>query len=322
MESAQGELSTNLCAVKTLWALSAIFLAAALVIWWRPLFRRGQADGRLEARFFGFAGIAAFVFIPAYLGGLAFAVCIGAIVLVCLTEYFSILGLEGMHKYKRLALFLSVLLIAAAAFARGSPGLSEGAEPVLSCFFYLMPAVVIATVSAVPLFTGSYERTLTMGALTIFGVMYFGWFLAHLVLIRNMPNGFGYFVFLAMCVAMNDIFAFTVGKSMGRKKLSAIISPGKTWEGLAGGMLGSILAACIFAYCVADIGLSNLIVMTLLISIIAPIGDLIVSAIKRDMNVKDCGTLMPGHGGLLDRCDSAILVSPVIYYYLTFFARA
>ncbi|MBX9690206.1 MAG: phosphatidate cytidylyltransferase [Candidatus Obscuribacterales bacterium] len=319
----QSGLSTNDCAAKTLYVLGSIFLFSALLIWWRPIFRKGVADAKLQSRFLGFAMIALFVFIPCYLGGFTFVACIAAMVLECLLEFYRILNLEGMGAYKKLALVLGVLLVGTAAFASAPlgylvPGLAASAKEGLPSLFYVMPAGVVAAVFALPLFSGKPEGALVRSCVTIFSVIYIAWFLGHMILLRNLPNGFGYFVFFAMCVAMNDIFAYLFGKFFGKNQMIPGISPAKTWEGFIGGICGSLLAALVFFYSVSKIEILNALVLALLISITAPLGDLVISMIKRDMKVKDCGTILPGHGGLLDRVDSAILTSPVIYYYLLF----
>ncbi len=319
-------LSTNDCASKTLCVVGSIFMFAALLIWWRPMFRRGLADTKLTSRFYGFVLIASFVLIPCYLGGLTFVACIAAMIILCLLEFYRMLNLGDMRAYKSLAVTLSLVLVATAALATQPlqalmPGLSIGGKLGPQLLFYLMPVLVVTSVFMLPLLKGNSEGVLVKSCVTIFSVIYIGWFLGHMILIRNLPNGFGYFVFLAMCVAMNDIFAYIAGKLFGKHQLIPSISPGKTWEGFIGGILGSLLAAYFFYYSVANMQIVHVFVLALMISITAPVGDLIISVIKRDMKVKDCGTLLPGHGGLLDRVDSAILSSPFIYYYLLVFGN-
>jgi phosphatidate cytidylyltransferase len=152
---------------------------------------------------------------------------------------------------------------------------------------------------------------------TVFGTVYFAWFLSHLLLIRSLENGFGLIVFLGMCVSLNDIFAYAVGRSIGKSKMSPIVSPSKTWEGFFGGALGTILAAVAFHYAVSAISIYTIASLTAVIIVAAPMGDLVISAIKREYAIKDSGSLLPGHGGLLDRCDSLILTAPIFYYVLT-----
>jgi phosphatidate cytidylyltransferase len=183
--------------------------------------------------------------------------------------------------------------------------------------FYLIPPLVIALAACTPVVLQNHKQILSNMYCTIFGAIYFGWLLSHLILIRSLPNGFGLIVYLFMCVAFNDILAYTVGHSLGRHKMSPIISPGKTWEGFFGGAAGTMVAALVFHYAVTDISISTIISLALLTIVAAPLGDLIVSVIKREFCTKDSGSLLPGHGGLLDRFDSLVLTVPAFYYMLT-----
>jgi len=122
-------------------------------------------------------------------------------------------------------------------------------------------------------------------------------------------------------VVFNDVLAYTVGRMWGKTPLAPAISPKKTREGALGGLAGSLFAALTFRYAVPDLNLTAVLAAGLLIGVAAPLGDLIISVIKRDMSVKDSGNLIPGHGGLLDRCDSLIFATPAFYYYLLLVTR-
>lgn len=315
------------CAVKTFYVLTAIFALAALLIFWRPVLGRGPASPKLKAYFAGFFAVAVFVFLPAHLGGIFFALAMTALIGECLWEFLGMLNLGDMAAYRRLGLAFAPLMVAAVMFsshgdlAAWLPACGSGWAQVGQLIFYLVPLAAAAAAAILPVCTGDFSGCLTKGAATVFGITYVGWFLAHVMLIRALPNGFGYFIFLCMAVALNDILAYVIGKRFGKHALAPTLSPGKTWEGACGGMVGTIACACLFRYAVIPLDLVHLIVVTVSIAVAAPIGDLTISAVKRDMNVKDCGSLVPGTGGLLDRCDSAILSSPLLYYYLLFVVR-
>lgn len=117
----------------------------------------------------------------------------------------------------------------------------------------------------------------------------------------------------------SDTFAFAVGKAAGKTKLCPTISPGKTQEGAIGGFVGTIVVALIFS---AIFGFSLLhgFSIGLIVAIAAPLGDLVESILKRVCDVKDSGTLIPGHGGVLDRFDSLLFAAPAVYVYITLIA--
>jgi phosphatidate cytidylyltransferase len=112
-----------------------------------------------------------------------------------------------------------------------------------------------------------------------------------------------------------DTTAYFIGRSFGKHPLAPHISPKKTWEGSAGGLLGSLLIAYAFHYWLT-IPIPHLLAMATLGNIAGQMGDLLESACKRSAGVKDSGRLLPGHGGILDRIDALILCIPVIWYYL------
>ncbi len=152
-------------------------------------------------------------------------------------------------------------------------------------------------------------------ALSIVGGLYIGWGLAYLVGLRQLANGQGW-VWLALLPTWSaDTFAYLIGRRFGRHKLWPRHSPGKTWEGFFGGILGGLLAAIIIKIIFAIPNWGNTFLLGLLIPLVAFFGDISESMMKRDMGVKDASNLFPGHGGFLDRIDSLMFVSVLVYYY-------
>jgi len=121
---------------------------------------------------------------------------------------------------------------------------------------------------------------------------------------------------LIILIWVNDSFAFFVGKNLGKRKLFESVSPKKTVEGFFGGVLFSLIAAFILSYFCDFLSLTNLIVISLIASILGTAGDLVESKFKRQANTKDSGNIMPGHGGILDRLDSLLFVAPFVYLYI------
>ena len=161
---------------------------------------------------------------------------------------------------------------------------------------------------------------LTISAFFV-GIIYIGWaFSRHLILIRAMTNGVGLiFLFIAI-IWFGDTGAYAIGKLFGRHKLIPAISPGKTIEGAIGGLFFGTLGgiAIKYAFLSKVIALHHIIILGLLLGIIGQSSDLGESLLKRNADRKDSGNLIPGHGGILDRCDSMILTAPVFYYYLKY----
>lgn len=160
----------------------------------------------------------------------------------------------------------------------------------------------------------------------IFGTMYIGWaFGVHLIRLRqlsmdNAPDRVGVYLifFLLAVIWMGDTGAYAFGKLLGKHKLIPSISPGKTVEGSIGGLLAGTIGGIAVKIFLLDgvLGWTHTIIFAIILGIVGQIGDLGESLLKRNAGVKDSGNLIPGHGGLFDRCDSLVLTAPVLYYLL------
>jgi phosphatidate cytidylyltransferase len=152
---------------------------------------------------------------------------------------------------------------------------------------------------------------------TLFGAVYIGFTLAHLVLIREFEAGVMLALTMIVSIWVNDSFAYLAGTAFGKHKLAPRISPKKTWEGLAAGTVGTTgvwVASALLPGVTVPFGWR--LAIGIAASVAAVIGDLAESRIKREVGVKDSGTLLPGHGGYLDRFDSFIMVAIVTHYML------
>ncbi len=166
------------------------------------------------------------------------------------------------------------------------------------------------------------KATHGQAAAAIFGVLYVPFCLSFLFRIRNMEEGF-YLVWLVFLASWGcDTLAYVSGLLLGKHKMTPVLSPKKTWEGAMGGVLGSALLGWIYALIfqphLSLLGnpLLALPLICALGAMVSQIGDLAASAFKRSFGIKDFGTLIPGHGGILDRFDSVIITAPLIYYGL------
>jgi phosphatidate cytidylyltransferase len=161
----------------------------------------------------------------------------------------------------------------------------------------------------------------------IAGVMYFGFLAAHFVLLREVADGRDWLFFAVLAVWIADTGAYFVGYSASRAwgghKLAPSISPGKTIEGAIGQIVAGLLAV-VGLNEAFDLGLKarDVIALGLIIPVVALLGDLAESALKRSLDVKDSSGLVPGHGGVADRLDSLLFALPVVYYYLDLVVRA
>lgn len=163
-------------------------------------------------------------------------------------------------------------------------------------------------------------------AWTMAGILYVGLLLSYLVALRGLDDGRNW-VFLALFTTFgSDTAAFFIGRALGRHRLAPSISPGKTWEGAIGGIFGAIIVSLLFTLptlftlpnplYLQDFSYWQAILLGLLVSIFGQLGDLVESLLKRNMEVKDSGKLLPGHGGFLDRIDSIVFAGIVVYYYV------
>jgi phosphatidate cytidylyltransferase len=153
---------------------------------------------------------------------------------------------------------------------------------------------------------------------TLAAVAYVGLFGSFAALMLRLPDGTGILLGTAIAVVANDVGALFAGKRFGRSRLAPTISPNKTFEGALGGALASIVVSFVVLDLIGlhpwDAKGGSALALGVLVAVLAPIGDLVESMIKRDLDVKDMGSILPGHGGLIDRFDSILFVLPAAYY--------
>jgi phosphatidate cytidylyltransferase len=175
-------------------------------------------------------------------------------------------------------------------------------------------------------FRSPVEKMLQDAAVSIFCLVYIGFTLLALPALREEANGPSLVAFLLCVVWAGDIAALYVGRTLGKHKLAPRLSPNKTWEGAVGSLAGSLLAAgglLALADWLTQWNSARLsypdeiwywLVLAAVVNVAAQVGDLVESALKRSVGAKDSGTLLPGHGGVLDRIDALLLAAPVLWY--------
>jgi phosphatidate cytidylyltransferase len=251
-----------------------------------------------------------------------------AAILFALAEFYSLCSHTGARPYRAVGLFSALLIAASFVIER----------PVLTVAAVLISAVLALGYGVFR--TGEISAALNSAAATVFGTVYVGLLGGCLIAVRLKalthvcfpPCGYPNYIevsnfgpkllttFFAM-VMLTDTAAYYVGRAMGRHKLAPTISPGKTIEGAVGGLFGAMLAGpvCRMIF-FPEITMLNAVILGLTVGVIGQIGDLAESLLKRSAGVKDSGTLLPGHGGMLDRIDSILFCAPVIYFYSQFLA--
>ena len=227
--------------------------------------------------------------------------------LIAAAEWFSTLRHAG-YQPPTLVGFAAVVALPVAAFWRGADG--------------MVLVLVFAMFGAGLWYLGGVgrDRPLANLGVTLLGIVYIGVTGAFGGLLLDLPDGSELVLSAVILTVAHDVGAFAVGKAAGRTPLSKA-SPNKTVEGLIGGTILTIAAALVFIS-VLEIGpfgdgsgsRSDGVILGIVVAVVAPLADLLESALKRDLGVKDMGGLLPGHGGILDRIDALLFVLPATYF--------
>ncbi|MFQ5559274.1 MAG: phosphatidate cytidylyltransferase [Nitrospinota bacterium] len=199
-------------------------------------------------------------------------------------------------------------------------------SPAVPAFFYFYPynpliAVVsfsvVVTMSAKIVFGPGERPPRDRYETSLFGLIYVAPLLSHFLLLRSLENGSGAVFFVLMTVWMSDSVAYYTGKNFGTRRLAPTVSPGKTMEGAAGGLVGGVTGAVLASLiCFPELTPLKAALAGGVVGATGQVGDLAESLIKREWGVKDSGTIIPGHGGLLDRLDSLFFAGPVFCLFL------
>ncbi|WP_241749229.1 phosphatidate cytidylyltransferase [Rufibacter sediminis] len=249
------------------------------------------------------------VFIGAiYLSQWTFFVLFLALTLLGLLEFYRLLSARGFQPNRLIGAVLGVgLYVLGFAVERGD---------VTSDWLFVLPPVMLLALVA-ELYRKK-EQPFTNVALTLVGVFYIAAPFTLLHVLAFLPDRYSWQIILGVMFLIwsSDTGAYAAGKSFGKNKLFPRISPGKTWEGWVGGVLLSLLVAWILSLYFQDLALEHWLGVAVLVSVFGVLGDLVESMLKRSLDVKDSGTLIPGHGGILDRFDSLILVVPFLVAFL------
>ena len=185
--------------------------------------------------------------------------------------------------------------------------------------YMAMPVFVIAAILLSPVLRNRSEGQLQRMTLASFAFIYFGWMYMHLGFLANSAHAYAYLLFLLLAVEANDIAAYIAGRLFGHRPLRRAISPNKTAEGSIGALAVSLALPWLFWPIFPYFTPAQLVVLGIIVGVGGQLGDLVISMIKRDIGIKDMGTAIRGHGGILDRIDSLIFVAPLFFHAVRWF---
>lgn len=238
-----------------------------------------------------------------YLGGWWFTAFLTLIMLISLGEFYATLRRTG---YAPLAL-VGLLGVIAMPILIHSNGI-----------YSLAGVTLVATVVVALAYSLVHRRhPLENASLTVFGMIWVA-LLAFAIPIAASPHPVAYVFLVGLVTAMIDIGSYFVGRGFGSRPLAPTLSPNKTVEGFVGGLAAALVTAAVLSTLppYEELGFAGAVLLAAILAVIAPVGDLAESMVKRSLGVKDMGSLLPGHGGMLDRIDSFLFAVPAAYVFL------
>ena len=243
-----------------------------------------------------------------WMGGTFFFALILLLSLLGIYEFYRLLAVRAFPPALSLFLFFSILLQL------------NFFLPVVDTWVIVL--VILMVFLVLELFRTEGSRIVNVGS-SMMAVLYVNMTFGPLMLIRKIePMGFSLVLLMFVCIWSADILAYFGGSRLGgrffKRKFFERLSPHKTWEGFIAGCAGSILASALVAFFDPGLSVGFALSIGLFIGLLSPLGDLIESMFKRDADVKDSSALIPGHGGILDRFDTVMFISPLLYLYIFF----
>jgi phosphatidate cytidylyltransferase len=263
--------------------------------------------------------LASAIFLPCLIviarrGGYYYLALIDIMILLGLWEFYRMMEAKGLRPYKAMGILSGLVLSWYVFFQHG-------------IYENLLLGIIFIGIMTLELARKEKGLAVYHISVTVFGVFYVAWLGSHLILLRELPHlkgldysmGFSFVIIVFVLTWCYDTGAYFVGSWLGRRPLLPSVSPGKTLEGAIGGIALSIVGILIARALLAPyLSVPLAIGLGVVVSLVGQLGDLAESMIKRDVKIKDASETIPGHGGVLDRFDSLLFTSPLLYYFLKY----
>ncbi|OGW85186.1 MAG: hypothetical protein A2987_07115 [Omnitrophica bacterium RIFCSPLOWO2_01_FULL_45_10] len=248
-----------------------------------------------------------------YFPNWVFALLASSLIGLSLFEFFNMAEKKNIFVYKYLATAIGMCVPLIIYFQKGLEGYFA-----LEPFFIVIACLFIFVLQFI---RRDSSQALGSISVTMFGLLYIAWFLSFFIKLKFMPRGELLVSFLVLVTKMGDIGAYFIGSNFGKHPLIQRISPKKTVEGTVGGLAFSVGSAIFSKSYLTGFTYWHLFCLGILLGILAQVGDLAESLLKRDCGVKDSGANLSGFGGVLDMIDSLLFTAPIFYFYIMVLIR-
>ena len=247
-----------------------------------------------------------------YAPPLYFSLLVLAMIGVALFEFFTLLREHGVPSYRLFGVSIGLVIPAVVYLDQGVTRSGEVLFLILACLFLFLLQ-----------FSRKDNKDALVGiALTLFGILYVSWFSSFVIKLLFLPGGARWVAYLIAVTKSGDIGAYVWGTLFGRHTLMPHVSPKKSVEGVLGGLCLSVLVSLAMSrFLPVHLGLPHVLILGCIMGIVAQIGDLSESLMKRFCGAKDSGALLPGIGGVLDLTDSILFTAPIFYFHLIVFLK-
>jgi phosphatidate cytidylyltransferase len=275
-----------------------------------------------------------------YIGGIVFTIALSIISSIALWEYYHLFTTKNYHPYRTFGIILNNIFIFGFYLIHSQS--KFGYDFFLFLFFILCTLIVLLTIGII----SKRANSLINFAATLSGLIYVTFTFLTLNFIREFNlfyewiqgnyfevySGIGQVgifqnidsdwaakltIIMISSIWISDSFAYFIGIKFGKHKILTSVSPKKSWEGFIGGLAGALSGfAFLGYYLLPDVPFVHLLIMGIIVAVFGQLGDFAESKLKRDSGIKDSSSILPGHGGILDRFDSLMFISPIIFIYL------